>query len=92
MEPGIAGHHHRVQRADVDAQLQRIGGDHGADLAVAQLALDLAALARQIAAAIAAHRVAGDRSALAGVFQIGEQDFGGQAVVGEDQRLLARAR
>ena len=51
----IAGHHHRVQRADVDAQLQRIGRHHAADLAVAQLALDLAALARQIAAAIAAH-------------------------------------
>ncbi len=41
--------------SDVDAQLQCVGGDHGADIAVAQLALDLAALLGQIAAAIAAN-------------------------------------
>ncbi len=52
---GIAGHHHGVERSDVDAQLESVGGDHGADLAIAQFALDLPAFARQIAAAISAH-------------------------------------
>ena len=52
-----------------------------------RLALDLAAFARQIAAAIAAHGFAGDGTAVAGVLQIGDQHLGGQPVVGEDQRL-----
>ena len=87
--PGIAGHHHGVQRADVDAQLQRVGRHHGADLAVAQLAFDLAALPRQIAAAIAANGSGAHRPSLAGVLQIGDQDFGRQPVVREHERLLA---
>ena len=43
----------------------------------------------KIAAAVAAHHADGKRAAVAGIAQIGHQDFRGQAVVGEDQRLLA---
>ena len=53
--PGIAGHHHGVQRSNVDAQLQRAGGNHAANLPVAQPALDFPALVGQIAAAISAN-------------------------------------
>ena len=51
---GIAGEDRDVQRADVDAELQRVGGDDAEDLAVAQAALDRPALRGQVAAAIAA--------------------------------------
>ena len=52
---GVAGHDHGVERTDIDAQFQRVGGDHGAQFAVAQLALDLAPLLGKIAAAVAAN-------------------------------------
>ena len=55
--PGVARHHAGVERADVDAQFQRVGRDHAANAAFAQTVLDLAALAGQIAAAIAANGV-----------------------------------
>ena len=51
--PGIAGEHRRIEPADVDAKLERVRGDDAADAAVAQAALDGAALVRQIAAAVA---------------------------------------
>src|SRR5262249_58284451 len=84
---GIPGHHHRLGRADIDAQFQRVGRDHGADRTIPQLALDLAALARQIAATVPANAFAWDRSAIAGVLEIGHQDLGGEPVVGKDYRL-----
>ena len=85
---GIAGHHDDVQSADVNAQLQRVGRHHAANRALAQAALDLAPLLRQISAAIAAHRVGQGRRPRAGVLQIGHQNFGRQPAVGEHQRLL----
>ena len=33
--PRIAGHHHSVQRSDINAEFQCVGGDHGLDLAIA---------------------------------------------------------
>ena len=44
---GVARHHAGVERADVDAQFERVGRDHSADAPFAQAALDLAALAGQ---------------------------------------------
>ena len=85
----VAGHHHGVERADVDPQLERVRGHYRADLAVAQLALDLAALARQVAAAVAAHRLAGDGAAVAGILKIGYENLGRQPVIREYQRLQA---
>ena len=78
----ISGHHHRVERADVHAQFQRVRCDDGADLAFPQFLLDLAPLARQIAAPIPADRVGRHGAALARVLQIGDQNFGRQPVVG----------
>ena len=52
---GVAGHHAGVERADINSQFEGIGGNHAADAAFAQAALDLAAFAGQIAAAIAAN-------------------------------------
>ena len=54
---GIAGHHAGIERADIDSQFQGAGGDHAANAPLAQAALDFAALAGQIAAAIAANRL-----------------------------------
>ena len=55
---GVAAHHADVEPADVDAQLERVGGDHGADRAVAQSLLDGPPLVGQVAAAVAAHLAA----------------------------------
>ena len=85
--PRIAGHHHGIQRADVDAQLQRIGRHHRAEFAVAQLAFDLAPFLGQIAAAVAAHTSRQLRIEI--ILQIRQQNLGRQAAVGEHQRLLA---
>ncbi|HEV3199704.1 MAG TPA: hypothetical protein VGZ73_17490, partial [Bryobacteraceae bacterium] len=52
-----------------------------------QAALDGAALAGQVAAAISADGLGGHRAAVAGVFEVGHQYFGREAVVGEYQGL-----
>ena len=54
---GVADADGRVEAADVDPELQRVGGHHAAYAAVAQPRLDLVALVGQVAAAIAADRV-----------------------------------
>ena len=47
----------RVQLADVDAQLERVGGDHGQQLARHQPLLDLAPLHRRVAGAVGGHQL-----------------------------------
>ena len=89
----ITGHHARVQRADINAQFQRIRGDHAAHAPFAKAAFDFAPLSRQISAAIAANRFGFSGLRREGLLQIGEQDFGVQAAIGEDDRLqLAREK
>ena len=83
----VPRHHHRIQRSDVDPQFQRVRGHQRADLAIAQAALDFAALARQISAAIPAHGLARHGPFIAGILQVRDQHLGGQAAVGEHQRL-----
>jgi len=51
----IAAQHARIQRADVDAQLQRVRGHHRVHPSRAKSAFNLSPLCRQIPAAIAAH-------------------------------------
>ena len=47
------GHaHRRVERADVDAELERVGGDDGQQVAVGQARLELAALLGGVAGAV----------------------------------------
>ena len=85
----VARHHGDVERADVDAELERVGRDDGADLAVAQPLLDLAPPVRQIAAAVRRtassapggpcdRRPSGTR-----------EDLGGQPALREDDELQA---
>ena len=76
---GITEEHGRVEAADVDAQLEGVRGDDAEHRALAQPALDLAALQGQIAAAVAADDALRSRPRLEGFFQIGHQDLGGQA-------------
>ena len=47
-----------VERTDVDAELQRVGRDDAEQLAVDELALELAALLRRVAGAVRGDRVA----------------------------------
>ena len=42
----------RVERADVDAELERVGGHHAEQLALEQLVLELAPLLRRVAGAV----------------------------------------
>ena len=86
---GIAGHHAHVERADIDAELQRIGRDDGADAAFAQALLDFAPPLRQVAAAIAANLLARARRPLEVIFQIRRQELGRQAALRKDNRLQA---
>src|SRR2546423_13086390 len=48
----------RIELADVDAQLERVGGDHAEQLALSQPALDLLALSRRIARAVGSDSLA----------------------------------
>ena len=51
---GIAAEHACIQLSDIDAQLQRVGGNHCADFTLAQTAFDFAPQRGQITATIAA--------------------------------------
>src|SRR5262249_47016763 len=51
----MAGEHRDVEMTDVNAELERVGGDDAQYLALAQPLLDRPASGRQIAAAIATH-------------------------------------
>ncbi len=76
-------HNDQVERADVDAQLQRAGGDDRAQVAGLEAPLDrLARLARERAVV-----AEGQRLGLAVVDREG-QAFGGATAVDEDQRGL----
>ena len=92
----VAGEHRGVEPADVDAQLERVGGDDAADAALAQAALDRAALVRQIAAAVALDRRRADVGAdgaarwrLQRLAQVAQQQLDPHARRGEDDGLHA---
>ena len=84
---GIPRHHAGIERPDINPELERIGGDHGADLSLAEAALDLAAPVRKITAAIAAHPFGRARNPVEIVFQIGGQQFGRETALREDDGL-----
>ncbi len=85
--PGISRHHHGIERANIDAQLQRARRHHTANSCIAQSALDLAALVRQIAAAIAANRFRFARPVGISLLQIRQQQLGVQTRIREHDRL-----
>src|SRR5882757_4025409 len=76
---GIASHDDGVERADINAKLERAGGNYATNLSVAQAALDFTALIRQVAAAIATNRFLFSRKLRIRLLQIGEKNFRVQA-------------
>ena len=83
----VAGQDRHVEAADVDAELERVGGDHAEDLAVAQAALDRPPLGRQVAAAIAADAAARAVALAQRLAQAGQQDLDRDPRPAEDDRL-----
>ena len=79
-----------IERADIDAELQCVGGRHAAQIAAEQILLDLPAFVGQIAAAIGPHLV-GQRRVSRGQLLAGiaMNQFGRLAGAGERQRLAA---
>ena len=86
---GIPGEHRHVERADVDAKFERVGGDDAAHGPVAQPLLDLAPPVRQVPAAVAADHVRLARRALVGVLEVSRQDLGREPALREDDHLQA---
>src|SRR5438046_616749 len=81
---GVAGEHRDVEMADVDAELERVGGDDAQHLALAEPLLDRPSAGRQIAAAIAAHDAAVAGLVGDAALDRGQQDLGGEPALGED--------
>ena len=83
----VSGQHHGVERTDIDAELQRIGRDDTEYLPIAHLPFNFAPLPGQIATAIAPDTGLSARWATSRLLEISCQHFGGQAAVGEHERL-----
>ena len=88
--PRIADAERGIQPTDVDAELERIRRHDAADTAIAQALLDLVALVRQVAAAVAADRV-GCRGRLERLAEVAGQDLDRRPRAGEGDRLHAAA-
>ena len=76
-----------VERADVDAELERVGRDDRAHRSLAQPLLDFPPAMRQIAAAIAANPLSFAGLAFEIILQICGQDLGRQPALREDDQL-----
>src|SRR5207249_6077318 len=87
----IARQHRDVEMADVDAELEGIGGDDAEHFALAQPLLDRPAARRQIAAAIPAHDAAVAGLVGDAALDRRQPDLGREPAPGEDDRrdLLA---
>ena len=86
---GVADQQRRAHPADIDAQLQGVGGHHRGHVPSPQPALDLAALGGQVAAAVAAHPVWGAQGTLA---QVAQDDLDRAARAAEDDGLDVRGQ
>src|ERR1700694_1775269 len=51
----VAGHHHGVERAHINAELEGAGRNHSANLSIAEASFDLAAFIRQVSSTVAAN-------------------------------------
>ena len=83
----IAGHDRHVERADVDAEFQRVRGHDRAHRAFAQALFDFTAAERQVAAAVAADPLGLARAAFEVVLEVGRQDLGREAALRKDNQL-----
>ena len=87
----VAGHNARIERPNINPQFERVRRHDSAHPPVAQPALNLPALARQISAAISAHRLGLPRLGAVGLLQVCQQHFRVQPAIRKDDRLqLAR--
>ena len=83
----VAGEHHGIERADVDAEFQCVGRNDAEDLSVPQLPLDFPPLSGQVAAAVPANGRFAARLPAERFLQVARENLRGQAVVGEDECL-----
>ncbi len=83
----ISGQHRHIQRADVDPELQGIGGNDSPNEPLAKASLDLTTTVRQIAAAIAADDIRGTRRPVERILQVCRQDFHRKATLREEDQL-----
>ena len=84
---GIASHDARIERPDIDSQLECIRRHDATNAPFAQSALDFPSLARQISATVTADRFRLPDLWRIRLLQIREQQFRVQAAIGEDNRL-----
>ena len=85
----IAGEDRHVEPSDVDAELERVRADDPEDLAVAQPALDRAALRGQVAAAVAADPGARPGALAERLAEAGQEQLDRRPRPAEDDRLAA---
>src|SRR5439155_2967282 len=84
----VSRHDTDVERADVDAELERVRRDNRANDSVAQSLFDFAPALRQITAAIPSNpSLAGPRTLLEIVLEVRRQDLRRQAALREDDQL-----
>src|SRR6266404_3109473 len=83
----VTGHDDGIERAHVNAKLERARGNHATNFSVPEAAFDLAPLVWQVAAAVAANVSRFSRRLWIGLLQISEKDFRVQAGIREDHGL-----
>ena len=86
---GIAAHDAGIQRTNVNAQLQRIGGYHRINLPCTETTLNLPSFCRQVAAPIAPHPTGIPQGIPYQIFQVPGQHFHGQPALGKGDGLNA---
>src|SRR5260370_33186233 len=84
---GVSGHDDGIQRAHINAELGRAGGNRAADFSVADAAFNFASFVRKVAATVAANGFWFSRMLRIRLLQIGEKNFRVQARIGEDDGL-----
>ena len=85
----ITRHHRHVEAADIDAQLEGVGGNHAQQSPFAQVALNFPPFERQIPAPVSANHFRAHRPPGKIFFQVSHQNFRGQARVGKDNGFQA---
>ena len=83
----VADQDRRLQAADVDPQLERVGADHAGDLSAAQAGLDLPAMQRQVSRSIAAHALRSVEARREVLSEVAEHHLDLQAAAAENDCL-----
>src|SRR5437773_9024530 len=89
--PWISDQHRALQASNVDAELEGVGADNPRDLSAAQTRLDLAAVKREVAGAVAADAARGIETRVEVLPQVAEHHLDRKPAATEHDRLHARA-